>query len=59
MKKVITLIGEHEDGDLFFEIDDPETPQRLFNFLVDNIEEDETHQYRLEMVDENLLKDED
>ena len=37
----ISLIGEYEDvGNLWFAVSDPKTPQRLFDYFMNNVEKD-------------------
>lgn len=46
--KVISLIGEFGgDGDLWFDISDPATPQRLFDYIVSNMEENQKYEFEV------------
>jgi hypothetical protein len=49
---VISLVDQHEDGNLWFGIHEPETPQRLFDFIKNNIDEGE----KVELVIEKVSK---
>lgn len=51
--KVISLIGEHEDGNLWFALSDPETPARLFSFIESNCEEGQEYTFKIEDVSKN------
>ena len=47
----ITLVGQFENGgDLWLSTKDPETPQKMFDFIMDNVEKNETVEIKIEDI---------
>lgn len=42
--KVISIVGEHEDGNLWFDVTDKETPQLLFDYIMSNFNTDQPYE---------------
>lgn len=57
MKTCIGLINEFEgDSTLYFDVNDPETPQRLVSYIVDNIEKGEKREFIVEDLSDEEFK---
>jgi len=52
--KVIALVNEFEGtGDLWFAFDNPSTPQKLFDYIKNNIEEGVVFEVKIDNVPKN------
>jgi len=51
--EVISILGEHGNGDLWFDTKDPETPRILFDYIMDNFEHSENYEIKIT----NVLKE--
>lgn len=47
MIKVISIVSEHEFGNLWFGVADKDTPQRLFDYITTNCESGEPYEIML------------
>lgn len=47
MKKCFVIENEYEDGPLCFDLDDPETPQTLVDYIKHNIDEDQFRVFKV------------